>query len=234
MQTRIMAATPTYTGQVVVPFLQSYVASWAYLASAGIQMELVAANHFTLVQFARNYLVSKFLSDPTYTHLLWLDSDLGWQHDAILRMLQRGKDVIAGIYPTKSSKSIYPYLAAGPVQKNGLQLGERVPTGFMLCTRDSIERVVNAVQWHDLNHMGETISVPNVFDLVQEGKDYWGEDFVFCKRLRSQGCEIWVETDIEFAHVGMNAWRGNLKHQLLNAPNGVLEGTPMAALKAIK
>lgn len=233
MNTRIMAACPTYTGQVVVPFLQSYVASWAHLATNGVQMELVVANHFTLVQFARNYLLAKFLSDPTYTHILWLDADLGWSYDAVLKMLMRKRDVVAGVYPTKTGKPIFPYLAAGPAQKNGLQLAERVPTGFMLCSRESVEKVVNAVQWHDLDHMGERVKVPNVFDLVQEGKDYWGEDFVFCKRLRSQGCEIWVEPDIDFMHIGMNAWRGNLRHQLENAPGGVLDGTPMAPLKLV-
>lgn len=231
MKTRIMAACPCYTGQVVVSFLDSYISTAFHLAAHGVQMEMVTAKHFTLVQFARNYLVAKFLSDPTYTHLLWLDSDLGWSHDAVLRMLNRKKDVVCGIYPTKSKNGIFPYLAAGRAREDGLQLAERVPTGFMLCTRDSVERVVNSVKWHDLDHAGEKISVPNVFDLVQEGRDYWGEDFVFCKRLRMQGCEIWVETDIDFMHVGLNAWCGNLKHQLFNAPGGVIPGTPIAALK---
>lgn len=234
MQTRIMAASPVYTGQVAVQYLQSYVSSWGHLANHGVQMELTVAKHFTLVQFARNYLVAKFLAEPTYTHLLWIDADLGWSYDAPLRMLARGKDVVCGVYPVKSKQQLFPYLAAGPVQADGLQLAERVPAGFMLCTRESIEKVCNAVQWHNLDYQGEKVYVPNVFDLVQEGKDYWGEDFVFCKRLRSQGCEIWVDIDIDFAHIGMNEWRGNLKHALLNAPSGALPQTAMPALKAVE
>ncbi len=62
------------------------------------------------------------------------------------------------------------------------------------------------------------LMVPNAFDLVQEGVEFWGEDFVFCKRLRQLGIEIWAECNIDFQHVGMNAWNGNLVHKVANGP----------------
>jgi hypothetical protein len=222
MRTRIMAATPTYTGQVCVPFLQSFVASWGHLMVNGVEMELTVANHFTIIQFARNFLVWKFLHDPTCTHLLWIDSDLGWSPDAILRMVNRKKDVIAGVYPVKQRNGWFPYMQAGPPTEEGIQLAERVPTGFMLCSRDVVEAVAQSVLWHDLEHQGQKYSVPNVFDFVHEGKDLWGEDFVFCKRARGLGFEVWVETDVHFQHIGMSGWEGNLKDKLTNQAEGAL------------
>lgn len=218
MTARILAATPTYTGQVCIPFLQSYVASFAHLACNGVQMELMCANHFTLVQFARNYLLHKFLADGTFTHLLWIDSDLGWDPTAILRMLARNKEVIGGVYPLKTKAPTYPYVYDdGPVV-DGIQRAERIPTGFMLCTLGACQRVADSVGKHQMEYHGEKFMVPNVFDLVQEGRDYWGEDFVFCKRLRNLGIDIWVEMDVDFQHIGLTAFTGNLARHMGSEP----------------
>ena len=36
---------------------------------------------------------------------------------------------------------------------------------------------------------------------VYEG-EFWGEDFVFCRRAREAGIEIWVDPLIQFDHAG--------------------------------
>lgn len=219
MITKIMAATPTYTGQVCIPFLNSYVLTWAHLAVNGVQMELAVANHFTLVQFARNYLLKKFLDDESFTHLLWIDSDLGWSPDAVLRMLAREKDVIAGVYPLKQQGPLqFPYVEELTPNNEGIQLAERAPSGFMLCTREAITKVAMSCRNFMMNHAGEKFMCPNVFDLIHEGIEIWGEDFVLCKRFRNLGIDVWVECNIDFQHIGLNAWNGNLVHKVANGP----------------
>lgn len=213
-QIRIMAGVPCYTGQVCVPFVSSYVCTWGLLANRGAQMEMECASHFSLVQYARNYLAAKFLKDESFSHLLMIDADLGWDPRAAVRMISRGKDVICGVYPVKMHNPYFPYMGDGPVGEDGLQLAERVPTGFMLVTREVMQRLAASVRWYDMHYNGETVSCPNLFDLVHEGKDYWGEDFAFCKRLVNHGYKIWVETDMDFSHVGPNAWQANLSQTL--------------------
>jgi len=232
MTIRILAATPTYTGQVCIPFLQSYIASAFHLACNGVQMELAVANHFTLVQFARNWLTAKFLDDGTYTHLLWIDSDLGWDPTAILRMIGRQKEVIGGVYPLKTKSPTYPYVYDdGPIA-DGVQRAERIPTGFMLCTLGTMQRVADSVPKIQMEYQGEKKMVPNVFDLVQEGREYWGEDFVFCKRLRNLGIDIHVEMDIDFQHIGLTAFTGNLaKHMGAQpAPGPLIKSDPQSSV----
>ena len=219
MITKIMVATPTYTGQVCIPYLNSYVSTWAHLAVNGVQMELAVANHFTLVQFARNWLLKKFLEDESYTHLLWIDSDLGWDATAILRMLSREKDVICGVYPLKQKGDCtFPYVEELRPNDDGIQLAERVPSGFMLCTREAMTKVAMSCRNYLFNHHGEKMMCPNVFDIVHEGIEVWGEDFVLCKRFRALGIEVWVECNIDFQHIGLNAWNGNLVHRVANGP----------------
>ena len=213
-QIRIMAGVPTYTGQVCVPFVNSYICTWGLLANKGVQMEMECASHFSLVQYARNYIAAKFLQDETFTHLLMIDSDLGWDPRAAMRMFSRGKDVICGIYPVKTNNPYFPYVGAEDVGEDGLQLAERAPTGFMLVTREVMRKLADSVRWYDMQYNGQVISCPNIFDLVHEGAQYWGEDFAFCKRLKNHGYNIWVETDMDFSHVGTNAWTANLAKTL--------------------
>jgi hypothetical protein len=176
-------------------------------------MELEMASHFSLCQYARNYLAAKFLADVTFSHLLMIDSDMGWDPRAALRMIERDKDVICGVYPVKMQNPYFPYTGDGPVM-DGLQMAEKVPTGFMLVKRAAMQKLAESVRWYDMQYNGETISCPNLFDLVHEGKQYWGEDFAFCKRLVNHGYKIWVETDMDFTHVGTHAWTGNLSQAL--------------------
>jgi hypothetical protein len=184
------------------------------LANRGVQMEMEIASHFSLIQYARNYLAAKFLSEESFTHLLMIDSDLGWDPRAAVRMIERDKDVICGIYPVKMQNPYFPYAGDGPADETGLQLAERVPTGFMLVKREVMERLADSVRWYQMQYNGNVVKCPNLFDLVHEGKDYWGEDFAFCKRMKNHGYKIWVETDMDFSHVGTNAWTGNLSHAL--------------------
>ena len=45
--------------------------------------------------------VAEFLSRPNYTHLFWIDGDIGFEPEAALRLLRAGRDVVAGAYPFK-------------------------------------------------------------------------------------------------------------------------------------
>ena len=85
----------------------------------------------SLVQIARDHwLHAEFLQRTECTHLLWLDADLSFMPDAIMSMLCRNLDVVAGVYTTKSpTNPVFPYESLGPV-KNGLQLARKIPGGF--------------------------------------------------------------------------------------------------------
>lgn len=75
-----------------------------------LQRECIAAQmacdfHFrpgdSLVTRVRNDCVAFFLSRPEYTHLFWIDADIGFSPEAAFRLLLSGHDVAAGVYPLK-------------------------------------------------------------------------------------------------------------------------------------
>jgi hypothetical protein len=56
----------------------------------------------SLVTQGRNLCVANFLGDPgNYTHMLFIDSDIDFKFDTIIRMLKFDKEVIATPYPMK-------------------------------------------------------------------------------------------------------------------------------------
>ena len=54
-----------------------------------------------LITRARASLISQFLDDPSATHLLFIDADIGFEPDQVLRLIECGADMCAAIYPIK-------------------------------------------------------------------------------------------------------------------------------------
>src|ERR1700741_2476027 len=54
-----------------------------------------------LIPRARANLVTLFLDDPAATHLLFVDADIGFTPRQVLRLIESGADVVAGVYPIK-------------------------------------------------------------------------------------------------------------------------------------
>lgn len=74
--------------------------------SRGINLRAFFIFNESLIPRARNYIADEFMRSG-YTHLLFIDSDIGFNPDYVLQMLtiadpQSDKDIIAGPYPKKT------------------------------------------------------------------------------------------------------------------------------------
>lgn len=62
----------------------------------------VGFNSFeSLVTRARNSMVANFLADDRFTHLMWIDSDIGFRAADVMRLVHAARHVAAGAYPKK-------------------------------------------------------------------------------------------------------------------------------------
>lgn len=215
----VFVATPTQNGSLVHQYLTSYMQSFTDCIRKDIVLAPEFAVSFSLVQYARNWLVYQFLSEPKFTHLLWVDSDIGWNSTAIARLVESGKDVIGGSYTTKSpTKPIYPFVACGPVDEAGIQEVTCLPGGFLLMSRKAVQALADASPEMVMEHGGEDYDVKHVCDLeliTQEEngrvvRRLVGEDYVMQIRLRALGFKLYLLIDIEFVHVGLKEWLGNV------------------------
>jgi len=97
----ILIATPCYGGQMTVGYTNSLLGLLRELECAKISWSVKFLANESLITRARNYFVSLFLADKTFTHLLFIDADISYDPKIIHEMLASGKDVVAAPYPKK-------------------------------------------------------------------------------------------------------------------------------------
>ena len=68
----------------------------------GIKMTLQTIGQESLIQRARNFYVSLFLTRKEFTHLLFIDADISFTPENIVKWANSGKDMVCGIYPKKA------------------------------------------------------------------------------------------------------------------------------------
>ena len=100
VQPIIFIATPMYGGMCAGFYTQSILQSISVLSQAGIQTQFSFMFNESLITRARNALAHTFLKSNS-THLMFIDADIKFRPEDIVRMIQADKDIICGIYPKK-------------------------------------------------------------------------------------------------------------------------------------
>jgi hypothetical protein len=99
-QKSVFIATPMFGGQCNYMYMISLINLLTKLSQAGIPAMFEVAANESLITKARNILVEGFLRSQA-THMLFIDADLGFDADDVVRMIQADKDIIGGQYAKK-------------------------------------------------------------------------------------------------------------------------------------
>ena len=98
----LVVATPCFGGQVSSIYASSIFAlQRAVHGMSNVDLKVHMRDGDALITRARANLVTLFLDDPTATHLLFVDADIGFVPEQVFRLIESGADVVAGIYPVK-------------------------------------------------------------------------------------------------------------------------------------
>jgi hypothetical protein len=215
---KIFLATPAYDGRVHVPFAISLSETHTLLASKGIEFQVQIHCAGSLLTAERNRLLEAFINSDA-THLLCVDSDLGWPAQAVIALLDHDVDFVCGVYPTRKDnmflfRPIYNEDKSVVKNEKGLLKVEYIPAGFMMIKR---EVIVKMREFHSNLKFTPKVETEQMFSgyfdtEVWQG-EFWGEDFYFCRKARETGFDIWVDPLIEFDHAGV---RGMLLSVLSN------------------
>jgi len=164
---------------------------------------------------ARNKITQLFL-ETDCTDMLMTDCDLGFDVDAILKILRPEAKVCMGVYPYRDGTGNYPVQIkfdekGRPNFKDNLIELDRGPTGLIRIERSVIEDLINNhPEWKTSLTTPSGNCIHAIFDsgmLRGDGK-WYSEDFMFCFRWRDMGGRIWADPTITFEHIGKTAVQG--------------------------
>src|SRR5665213_3430673 len=101
-QIHLVVATPCFGGQVSSIYASSIFQLQRVLRSkSNVQLKVLMRDGDALITRARANLMTMFLDDPTATHFLFVDADIGFEPEQVFRLIESGADVVAGVYPIK-------------------------------------------------------------------------------------------------------------------------------------
>lgn len=235
----VMVCTPCYGGLVTHGYMRATTNLMLLGMQVGIGVRVELLGNDSLITRSRNSLVARFMDVADATHLLFVDADITFHPAQVQRMLAFGQDVVAGMYPLKihdwSTEAVdrvrhgeavesaalryvgVPSDDESREERDGFVTAEYAGTGFMMIRRCAIERMMQAypeLQFAAAHDRATQDPSPYQFALFDcmiepETRHYLSEDYTFCRRWRSLGGQIWLDTQSPLIHTGGTDFKGN-------------------------
>ena len=221
----IQFAIPMYGGICHESVMTSMIKFAIYAQRIGMPFSLDTMINESLVQRARNHLSAKFLENSAATHLMFIDSDIGFEPEHIFKLLLHDKDIIGGLYPKKSIPPDFVVNVSpeavdekGQIKSiDGLIPVSRLGTGFMLIKRSVFDKhMVAYPNTKFTNNIGLDPKYNpfcyTFFDCAisqDENREYLSEDWLFCCKSRAIGIEIFADPTIRLNHSGTFVFPGD-------------------------
>jgi len=246
-QVNLVIATPCFGGQISVLYAASLFKLQKFLRGyREVNLKILFKDGDALITRARASLIAQFLEDPGATHLLFLDADIGFEPEQVLRLIQCGAEMCAAVYPIKridwdkvklavdaarpdpaAASLKYVFEVDDPnavTQAGGFVKVRYAGTGFLMIRRAALERM--CARYPELqfkrDHSSDAATASDkrfaLFEcMIAEDGTYLSEDFAFCKRWTDIGGEIWADRGSKLSHVGPMTFCGDLSTQFVGA-----------------
>ena len=219
----IFFATPCYGGMITDQYFLSMFKTTQALSQIPCSFRLTTLRNESLVTRARNILTAMFLESDA-SHLFFLDADIEWEPEAIMRAISADKDIVASAYPKKALPIQYAlnFKFIDPVNKrirfeNGLVEVLDASTGFFCIKRQVFERMM--LEYPELHYKNDSNIDEKIakycyafFDthIDEEDRRYLSEDYRFCRLWQKLGGEIWLDPKTKLNHIGTYTFEGNV------------------------
>jgi len=239
----LFVSTPCYGGVCLQAYAESMLRLQRTCAANGIQMMLDTTENESLVHRARNLAVARFYQKcPQATHFLFIDADIHFDPESVIRLIKSGHEVSCAAYPKKcvmwdavdahykagqtgrdparvASSLVMNFKFSNTPVKDGFAEVLDGPTGFLLIKRDVFTKMhakypeLNCVNDHQNKDLDEYVAL---FDCMIDpvSRRYLSEDYAFCRRWQQMGGQIFADVMTVLGHVGNIRFQGSLEERL--------------------
>lgn len=215
--------TPMYNGMCFAKYTQSMLSLNEYFCkNPNHQLTTIYLYNQSLVTLARNLIVYRFLNFTNSSHLFFIDSDISFKTEDVIRMINCDKDIILGSYPLKDINfdnlinkknnlidysGIYNITPVNKINKTKPFEVKWGGCGFMLISRNVFKKMIPSTEL--LNYNNEKIYKFFSSGKVTEDNKFLPEDFNFCNNFRKTGGKIFLDPLCKLTHFGNYEFSGN-------------------------
>ena len=219
-----------------------------FLNKNGIECSIYPITFDSLISRARNAAIAQFMTEEDNTHILFIDADIEFNPEDVLKLINANKPVVSAGYPQKwlSVDKIKRIFSREIIPQNPLELctiqsvhlykeqeiselmrASYCTTGFLLIKREVISQMM--LMYPDRKYIndidGYFMSNPDYFynlftvEINKDTKRYESEDYGFSRLWGEIDGEIYILTNISLKHFGLFGYSGNIYRQLVDKEN---------------
>ena len=166
------------------------------------------------VERARNILTANFLESDC-THILFVDSDIGFIPEDVWRIASHEEPVVGGIYPLKNMQPEVQWCGNGlsttgpqpSTRPDGLMPVKYIGTGFLCLARSVLEKFQAAHP--ELFYEQDFAPHRTECAFWHQGvhsRRFLTEDWMFCQLWLDLGGSIFADTAVMLKHAGRAEW----------------------------
>jgi hypothetical protein len=226
----ILVATPAFGCQVYTSYLVSILRLDRLCKARDIDIDFVY-RHDSLITRGRNTLSNIFLNS-NFTHMLFIDADMEFDAEHVLRMIEADKPLISGrcnkkeinwerivtevnkpgALPTSVATvknlgrnyAAMPLASDQPASDGSVSEVLYAGTGFLMIKKEVLERLRDR---HAEDHYFDNgVKMYRFFDGGVVDGQYLSEDYWFCHRWRQLGGKVYMMHDFQVNHWGVHCF----------------------------
>lgn len=239
--TKVFLSTPCYGGLCLEKYMSSVIKLQILLMKEQIELMIDTTENESLVHRARNVSVGRFMQKTDCEYLMFIDADIDFDPQAVVRLVKSGHELSVACYPKKvvmwdqaaqaikkgddrdmamlSSSLVVNIGATRRTIEDGFVEILDGPTGFMLINRSVFKKLEEKFPelWCKNDHQNRDFDDYHAaFDCMidPESRRYLSEDYAFCRRWQQVGGKIYADVNTTLGHVGNLPFSGCMEERL--------------------
>ena len=234
MNLHLVIGTPMYGGMCTSEYTQSLLNLSESANKSDVKLTTIFLGNESLIQRGRNTVAHHFMELPDATHLLFIDADIKFRTEDIVRMIQADKSLIIGPVGLKGYNWDEIRQAAvngeddigrtgGVFNINKLpgidMVDENTPfeiehggNAFMMIRRDVFETLKphTPIYTNGGRSLPDGVEIYDYFrvEINKDTNHLLSEDYFLCHSYRQLGGKVWCAPWVETGHFGSHLFNG--------------------------